>query len=305
MIRYVRIKSQDCNPQALALNDRGVAYYPRVHHTAIGQDRAIGQTETLRAHKHNLYHVVVYMKGKGACLVNKEKVEAEPGRIVLVSPGQWHDFVTHRHSTVYSEVTFSFESETDQVLTVSFERLLQLYTGVSLELSPFHLGTPEASHQLNALILQLTDQAKGDDRITDYCIQQDLAKILDWIVWSCTSFNESTPKTDTRLVKVKRFLETNYAQALTIEQIADIAGLSKGYLFRAFRKAYGLPPLAYHKQLRIEAAKTLLRSTMLRCYEVGLRCGYENIPLFHRMFKAATGMTPGQFRKQIQGDLKI
>jgi AraC-like DNA-binding protein len=227
-----------------------------------------------------------------------------PGRVVLVSPGQWHDFVTHRKSTVYSEVTFSFESATRQVLTVGFEKLLELYTGVPVRLSPVHTSTPEAGQELNAMILRLTDQANSDHRIVDYCIQQNLARILDWIVWTCTSFNKATQKTDSRLVKVKCFLESNYAQSLTVEQIADIAGLSKGYLFRAFRKAYGLPPLAYHKQLRIEAAKTLLRSTALRCYEVGLRCGYDNVPLFHRMFKAATGMTPGQFRRQSQGDFE-
>jgi len=302
MIRYVRIKKKDCCAQALALNYRGVVYYPCVYHTAIGQDRAVGQAEMLRAHRHDLYQVVVYTQGNGACVVNKEKVKAVPGRVVLISPGQWHDVVTHQNSTVYSEVTFSFESTTEQVLTVSFKRLLQLYTGVPMELSPYHLGTNEVSHRLNAMVLQLTDQANSDDRITNYCIQQGLARILDWIVWSCTSFHESTQKLETRLAKVKRFLESNYAQSLTVEQIADIAGLSKGYLFRAFREAYGLPPMAYHKQLRIEAAKTLLRSTALRCYEVGLRCGYKNIPLFHRMFKAATGVTTSQFRKQSQGD---
>jgi AraC-like DNA-binding protein len=303
MLRYVRIKQQDCYPQVLTLNYEGNLYYPRVHHTTIGQDRAIGQAETFRQHKHDLYHIVIYTHGEGVCLINGARIDAVPGLVVLVSPGQGHDFVTLRGSTVYSEVTFSFETKTEQVLTVDFERLLQLYMGVPVQLSPNHLGTKEASHQLSSIILQLTDHASSDGRTTDYYVQQDLSKILDWIAWSCTSFDEPMKKADTRLVKVKRFLERNYAQSLTIDQLADMADLSKGYLFRAFRKAYGQPPLAYQKQLRMEAAKTFLRSTALRCHEVSLRCGYENVPLFHRMFKMATGLTPGQYRKQSQGDL--
>jgi AraC-like DNA-binding protein len=34
---------------------------------------------------------------------------------------------------------------------------------------------------------------------------------------------------------------------------------------------------------------------------VALRCGYENIQFFHRLFKRATGLTPGQYRKQSTG----
>lgn len=304
MLRYVRIKEQDRYPQALTLEYEGRLYYPHVHHTTIGQDRAIGQAETFREHKHDLYHVVVYTRGTGACLIDGTAVGAVPGLVVLVSPGQGHDFVTHRDATVYSEVTFSFETTSGQVLTVSFERLLQLYMGVPVQLSPTHFGTEDASRQLSSIFLQLTDHAGSDGLTTAYYVQQDLAKILDWIAWSCTSFDEPTKKADSRLVTVKRFLESNYARPLTIAQLADMADLSKGYLFRAFRKAYGQTPLAYQKQLRMEAAKTLLRTTALRCHEVSVRCGYENVPLFHRMFKTSTGLTPGQFRKQSQGGLK-
>ena len=304
MQRYVRIKKTESYPQILTLNYEGDVYYPCVHHTTIGQDRAIGAVETFRQHKHDLYHIVVYTQGEGACLVNGTRIEAKPGLVVLVSPGQWHDFVTFRDSTIYSEVTFSLETKSEQVLDVGFEKLLQLYVGVSVPLSASYMGTKDAGERLSALILQLTDHAGSDSVITDYCVQQDLSKILDWIVWSCLSFNELVKQTDTRLVKVKRYLERHYAQPLPIEQLADMAGLSKGYLFRAFRKAYGQPPLAYQKQLRMEAAKTLLRSTALRCHEVSQRCGYDNVPLFHRMFKLATGVTPGQYRKQSQGEHK-
>ena len=301
MQRYVRIKKTESFPQSLTVNYKGQVYYPCVHHTTIGQDRAVGSVETFRQHRHDLYHIVVYTQGLGACLVNGARIDAKPGLVVLVSPGQWHDFVTLRDSTVYSEVTFSLETQDEKVLTVGFETLLQLYVGVDVPLSSYYMGTQKAGEQLSSLILQLTDHTNSDSVISDYCVQQDLSKILDWIVWSCLSFQDLGKQADARLVKVKRFLEQHYAQTLPIEQLADMAGLSKGYLFRAFRKAYGQPPLAYQKQLRMEAAKTLLRSTALRCHEVSQRCGYDNVPLFHRMFKIATGLTPGQYRKQSQG----
>lgn len=80
--------------------------------------------------------------------------------------------------------------------------------------------------------------------------------------------------------------------------------MSTGDLFRAFKKAYGQPPLAYQQQLRLEAAKTLLRATALRCHEVAIRCGYGNIQFFHRLLKRATGVPPGQYRKQSTGSAR-
>ena len=102
---------------------------------------------------------------------------------------------------------------------------------------------------------------------------------------------------DERLVRVRQYIEQHYNTPITVGELSQLAGLSKGYLFRAFGKAFGAAPLTYQKQLRLEAARTLLRSSALRCSEIAVRCGYENIHFFHRIFKQTFGVTPRQYRR--------
>ena len=298
MFRYVRSQKMDFSAQALTIYHDGQCFYPCIHHTAVGQDRAIGQAETFRDHRHNLYHIVVYTRSQGAFSCEGKVVKAGLGTVVCISPGQWHDFVTYRQHAVYSEVTFSFETPQGRVLEVPIEQLLRMLTGLTLTLQPWQTVSPEKAHHLESLILRVTDHAKSGSETGAYCCQFSLACLLDALVWTCAEFPRPTGGADERLVEVRQFIENNYADRIVADDLASLAGMSKGYLFRAFKAAFGQPPLMYQQQLRLEAAKTLLRATALRCREIAVRCGYDNVQFFYRLFKRSTGLTPGQYRRK-------
>ncbi len=298
MFRYVRSQKTDLSAQALTIFHDQQCYHPRIHHAAVGQDRGVGQPYTFGEHRHNLYHVFVYTKSRGAFSCQGKIIDAPAGTVVCVSPGELHDFVTYRGQAVYAEVTFSLETPGGRVLDVPFERLLQIFTGLELALKPWQTIALERARHMESLILRITDHVCSGSQAAAYCSQVSLANLLDALVWTCTDLPESTSRADERLATVRQFIEENYADPISADDLASMAGMSKGYLFRAFKGAFGQPPLAYQQQLRLEAAKTLLRSTALRCREVASRCGYENGQFFSRLFKRATGMTPRQFRKE-------
>jgi len=93
----------------------------------------VGQVETFREHRHNLYHIVVYTRSEGAFSCEGQTIEQvqEPWSAYPRSVARLR---VHRRQSVYSEVTFSFETPEGRVLEVSFERLLQIFTGLSLTL---------------------------------------------------------------------------------------------------------------------------------------------------------------------------
>jgi AraC-like DNA-binding protein len=83
--------------------------------------------------------------------------------------------------------------------------------------------------------------------------------------------------------------------------LAELAGLSAGYFLRAFRRAYGVPPMVYQGRLRVAAARTLLRSTDLGCKEIADRLGYSDEFHFSKSFRRAAGCPPGQYRRSGRG----
>jgi len=66
-------------------------------------------------------------------------------------------------------------------------------------------------------------------------------------------------------------------------------------MIRSFRKATGLPPHAYLRQLRVERARELLFRRMPLA-EVALAAGFADQAHFTRTFKQITGTTPGRYR---------
>lgn len=135
MRRYLQTRQRsEAIPQALVILHDGEVYFPTFVHAAIDQDRPIGDIRTFHEHAHDLYHIVLYTQSSGFYLKCGAKYRAEPGTLVITSPGEPHDFVSLRRSSVYSEITFCFKARTGKTLTLPFERLLNSYTGVSGQL---------------------------------------------------------------------------------------------------------------------------------------------------------------------------
>lgn len=299
MYRYIRNKNDVPACGVLSVRHKDDVYRPIILHTTIGQDRPVGDAQTFREHRHSLYHIVLYTAGRGECFLDGHVCSARPGTVVIVSPGQSHDFITRFGNAVYSELTFTLENDRREPLVLPFEDLLAQWAGASIQLNnPMRLPKAEA-HLLNALLTEITDLAGVEHTLSEFYLQFALLKLFHVLLQACVRPPASGAIADERLIRVRQYIEKRYNTSITIEELATLAGLSKGYLFRAFAKAFGISPVAYQRQLRLEAARTLLRSSALRCSQIAARCGYENIHFFHRVFKQTFNQTPTQYRKDI------
>ena len=86
-------------------------------------------------------------------------------------------------------------------------------------------------------------------------------------------------------------------QSIDLEALARKLGLSYSVFYRQFHKATKMSPTNYHLMVRLSKAKELLCETTLRIWEIGKRVGFECPYYFGRIFKAKTGMTPGEYRQ--------
>ena len=121
-----------------------------------------------------------------------------------------------------------------------------------------------------------------------------LLSILAEYLCQCLSQNVD-PCAYSRTLPARRRIETDYAQPLTLAQLAQECGMSPGGFRRVFTRVYGQPPIAHLMRLRVEKAKELLLiGSSLE--ETARLTGFSDVNYFIRYFKKATGMTPGRFR---------
>ena len=99
-----------------------------------------------------------------------------------------------------------------------------------------------------------------------------------------------------RVERARCFLHENAERAVSLEEVAGAAALSRFHLTRSFAEVFGVPPLAYHRRLRLEAAARLLKSDSGNATAVAERLGYGSLSAFTRAFRQNFGVPPGQAR---------
>lgn len=96
---------------------------------------------------------------------------------------------------------------------------------------------------------------------------------------------------------------TEYADALSLGDIAKRLGFSKFYFDRLFRQTMGIPFYQYVTKVRISHSQILLANTSLSITNIATSCGFSGSSAFSRTFKQETGKSPSDFRELYQTDL--
>jgi len=94
------------------------------------------------------------------------------------------------------------------------------------------------------------------------------------------------------------YIQTHYAQNLTIGDIAASAMISGSEALRCFHNTIGLTPVQYLKNYRIQQAAAQLQNTNRKIAEIGSACGFQEMSYFAKVFREMMGLTPSQYRKK-------
>lgn len=94
------------------------------------------------------------------------------------------------------------------------------------------------------------------------------------------------------------FIEQNFQNGITIEDIANVCGINRSYFGKIFRKSVGKSPQEFLMNYRMAKAAELLKLTTLSIADIGNAVGYENQLHFSRAFKNIYGVSPRAWRNQ-------
>lgn len=112
---------------------------------------------------------------------------------------------------------------------------------------------------------------------------------------------EKISSLDSPIDKAAQYIHFHYSEKISLETLANIACLDKGYFVRSFKTKYKETPINYLINVRLDNASELILSTSLPISEICEYCGYNNESLFISQYKKRFGITPAKHRKQIWG----
>ncbi len=95
---------------------------------------------------------------------------------------------------------------------------------------------------------------------------------------------------------VLAFMKDNLGKNISVEDLANLVYLHPNYFMRKFKKAFGVSPMKYYNDLRLEKAIQLLADTDLHSADIAAAIGIEDPNYFSYFFKTATGLSPRKFK---------
>jgi AraC-like DNA-binding protein len=202
---------------------------------------------------------------------------------MLMEPGE-----THRTLTIPSSGTF-------KVAMIPPEEVAKAAEELGLSANPHLRAALAQDDNLNMAVRQLGEIAEsGDASLLE--IQSRQAEIVHRLL----GYAERVPSPttyDAEIHSVHRaiaFLHAHLDRQVTLDELVVASGLGRYRLVRAFTRLVGVPPHAYHLQLRIAEARQLLQKGMPGC-EIATDLGFTDQPHFIRHFRKILCVSPGVY----------
>lgn len=96
------------------------------------------------------------------------------------------------------------------------------------------------------------------------------------------------------------YINKNYHKKVTLNELANYVNYSQFHFIRIFQKETGKTPFEYLTDIRVNKAKEFLSTTNQSITEICLQCGLQNSSHFANFFKLHTGVSPSEFRQNLE-----
>lgn len=235
------------------------------------------------------------LKGAGRLRVGKEFYTAPKGYAFVVSlPGDHEYSFDPTEADCWEFIWLRFEMPGEDWLSKELARQ----------------GGPLVELGADTLPLQLLRALHKDTAAKRIGDRFDLSlRIYEWLVAFQRSLHSRVAYKESELPSPYRelaaFIDFNYHRDLTLDQLAEAAGRNKYHLCRRFPHYFGVSPMDYVRNRRVEQAADLLRASDLPITEIAVRCGFRNVSYFGKVFHKMVGLSPSSYRAAKEGQSRL
>ncbi|WP_028044377.1 AraC family transcriptional regulator [Candidatus Stoquefichus massiliensis] len=135
-------------------------------------------------------------------------------------------------------------------------------------------------------------------------IQGEFFRLLSYLMKSANlTYKEENHQSDNSYVqKSLEYIQNNYQNVITVQEIADYLSINRSYLTTLFKQFLHLSPQEFIKRYRMNQAEELLVNSDLTINQISFSCGYANQLSFSKAFRQYHDISPKEYRKQYQLD---
>ena len=256
-------------------------------------------------HWHNEFEIIYIKKGNGLISIDLDYYEVKARDIILILPGQLHSIEQEGiNSMEYENMIFSTDllaSKYDDVcnnlyFTPMNKRLIQLPSILNQENCDYY-------NKVAYCLDNIDDISDASPNAYELSIKGYLFQFFSHIFNSLSKVVVPSAKKIKSLDKLKliiKYVENNYANSITIDDMAKLCDFSQSHFMKFFKNNMDVSFIEYLNSYRLTIASRLLISSSSSILAIAMESGFDNLSYFNRLFKKRYDMTPSKFRKMYQ-----
>jgi len=253
------------------------------------------QTKGYDTHCHSALEIVTPIDQEFAMMLGNVTYIIKPGDIFLIPSGVLHSYLNQKGGS-----RFIYVFKTD---------FLHSFPGFSYIMSllsrPIFINNdtfPDIYEEEIKLILKLASDYWQQSPLWEMQIYAKLMNFFSCFGNSCMNHAnlDSIPLDNQNvsecLDRLFEYVEYHFAEDISLEQAADVAGYSKYYFTRIFKECTGQTFMEYLRSVRISEAEKLLLDNHIPIGTIAFQAGFSSLTTFNRIFKQMKGCAPSEYR---------
>lgn len=229
-------------------------------------------------HYHNTYDIYYAESGKREYFVEDKIFTASTGDFVLIKAYSFHQI--GEGNVLRTLVSFTDDFLANTFSPAAVKKLVKCFETPLV--CPSEHDQPEFKNLLKIL-------AKCKDSTT-------FALNLGMLLMKLSS-TSSEYLYEERISNIVKYINQNFAEIHSLEQIADHMHISKQHLCRLFKNSMGITLIDYLNKIKVKNACAFLETTDKSLTEICMKCGFSSSAYFSTVFKNNTGMAPLKYRQ--------
>lgn len=247
--------------------------------------------------------MVCVMSGAGFCLSSKTEFDAQTGDIFVFPCYAAHSFKATKGEMRLLKIHFDPRFIWDGIegsydfRCVSF--LLRPTAGRSPRLPRSNPSNIEVKGFMERILFSASEGAPFCDLEARALTMQLLTVLLRNYDYS-DRVRADNPTSTSDIERGMSYLNSNFREALTVDDAARESGMSKSYFMKVFRELNGVTPWEYVLLKRIAYSTGLLKNTQRSVLDIAMQSGFNTKSSFNRAFRRVMKISPSEYRAVVR-----
>jgi AraC family transcriptional regulator len=242
--------------------------------------------------RHDGFSVAAVASGSFTYRTGVGRARLHPGALLLGNAGHCYE-CGHDHSTGDRCISVNVSDELFGEVAA---------TRAASARFAFPVAALPASRTLTPVVAELQAAAR---RATPTGLEHLAIRVvetaIDVLADGSAIVTRAAPRDERRVAEVVRWIEERSDEALDLDHLAALAGLSKYYFLRLFRGLVGQSPYQYLLGIRMRRAALRIAASTEPVSAIAFDCGFGDLSTFNDGFRRQFGVTPSAWRRRMSG----